>query len=100
MEEGRSADAETAFRKVLELDPDHANAHNNLGDLLQREGKLEAAADEFRRAIENNPDFPQAHFNLGRILVNHANYNEGISELVKTPNTSDQDAKPSDVYAV
>ena len=100
LEQDKFQDAESAFRKSLELDPHNAQAHNNLGDILQRQGKLTDASGEFRKAIENLPDFPQAHFNLGRILVNQGNYTEGIPELLKTLGTSDEDAKPSYLYAV
>ncbi len=100
LQQGKIQDAESAFRKSLVLDPHNAQAHNNLGDVLQRQSKLSDASGEFRKAIENLPDFPQAHFNLGRILVNQGNYTEGIPELLKTLGTSDNDARPSYLYAV
>jgi len=100
LEEHKYEEAEEAFRKDLSLNHDHAEAQNNLGDILQRKGKLPEAEMEFRKAIANKPDFPQAHFNLGRILVNQENYQEAIQELLKTVATGDEESKPSYLYAL
>ena len=86
--------------QVLELDPGHTGALNNMGYLLERQGRQQEAIADYRRAIEITPDFPQAHFNLGRILVNQANYNEGIQELLKTLDVQDEEVKPAYLYAV
>lgn len=99
-EQDRMSAAKAAFEKSLEFDPSNPNAHNSLGDILQRQGDFDGAAAQFRQALMSRPDFPQAHFNLGRILVNQGNYEEGISELLKTLNTTDEEAKPTYLYAV
>ena len=99
-EQGRNSEAKEAFEKALEFDPSDSNARNSLGDLLQREGDLDGALADFRQALVSKPDFPQAHFNLGRVLVNQGNYKEGIPELIKALGTSDDDARPSYLYAV
>ena len=37
---------------TVRLDPNHAEAHNNLGAMLHAFGRLDEAAAEYRRAIE------------------------------------------------
>jgi len=64
--------------QVVEINPRYAEAHNNLGYLLEGQGKVPEAIAELRKAIENSPGFPQAHFSLGRILVKQGNYEEGF----------------------
>ncbi|MCC6322388.1 MAG: tetratricopeptide repeat protein [Phycisphaerales bacterium] len=43
----RLADAAEKFRRVLELEPDHADAHFYLGDVAERQGQFELAMEEF-----------------------------------------------------
>ena len=48
---GKPNEAASFYRQVLELDPDHAEASNNLGCLLLVQGKRSAAAPYFERAL-------------------------------------------------
>ena len=63
-----TAEAAERLREILRIEPDHAFAHNKLGDALCRLGRYPAAEVEFRRAIELQPDFADANFNLGNVL--------------------------------
>jgi Tfp pilus assembly protein PilF len=42
--------------------------HNNLGNALQAQGKLQEAAASYRRALSHKPDYAEAHVNLGNAL--------------------------------
>ncbi len=57
-----------AYRKALELDPDHAEAHVNLGRLRHETGQLDGAESHYRRALAVHPAHPTARFNLGVVL--------------------------------
>jgi tetratricopeptide repeat protein len=48
---GKPNEAASFYKQVLELDPDHAEACNNLGCLLLAQGKRSAAAPYFERAL-------------------------------------------------
>ncbi len=61
--------AEGSLRQAVELDPDDAMAHKNLGNALLDEGRLEEAEASYRRALELDPGFAAAHFNLGTVLL-------------------------------
>lgn len=63
-----SANAETAYRRAIELDPQHVDAHVNLGRLLHEVGKLDEAEVHYRKALEAAPDDHVAWFNLGVLL--------------------------------
>ncbi len=67
-EQAKLPEAETAFRKALELDPSYAEARVNLGLILNQQGKFDAAVNEFKQAILNDPKLAAAHFNLGVTL--------------------------------
>jgi tetratricopeptide (TPR) repeat protein len=45
-----------AFRKVIEADPEFADAHRNLGYSLLNVGETKAALDAFRRFLELKPE--------------------------------------------
>jgi tetratricopeptide (TPR) repeat protein len=56
------------YRATLRIKPDHAQAHNNLGNALARRGELEGAIHHFREAIALDPGFAKAQNNLGNAL--------------------------------
>jgi tetratricopeptide (TPR) repeat protein len=62
------AEAEQAYRRAVALEPDHADAHINLGRLLHEAGRTEEAALHYRRALAARPDHATAWFNLGVAL--------------------------------
>jgi tetratricopeptide (TPR) repeat protein len=57
------------WKKVLELDPANAKAHNNLGGALVLEGKINEGMAELRAALEIDPDYsePQSNYAIGLI---------------------------------
>ena len=61
-------DARDAYRRALELDPHHADAHVNLGRLLQEAGRAADAEAQYRAVLADQPDHPTAWYNLGIAL--------------------------------
>jgi tetratricopeptide (TPR) repeat protein len=61
-------EARDAYRRALELDPVHADAHVNLGRLLAEAGARAAAVEHYRAALEADPRHATAAFNLGVVL--------------------------------
>lgn len=61
-------EAANAYRRSLELDPGHVEAHLNLGRLVHETGDALAAAEHYRRALKASPDSAIAAFNLGVAL--------------------------------
>ena len=61
-------EARDAYRRALELDPHHADAHVNLGRLLQEEDLTEEAETHYRAALAASPDHATAWFDLGTVL--------------------------------
>lgn len=68
LEETAPGRAQEAYRRALELDPDLADAHVNLGRLVHEAGDARAAAEHYRSAIELKPENVVALFNLGVAL--------------------------------
>ena len=62
---GETARAGAAFERALVLQPDLAEANNDLGALLAQQGDLDGAIGRFRAALASTPDYPDALNNLG-----------------------------------
>lgn len=60
--------AKDAYERTLLIDPDHADAHVNLGRLLHESGAPAAAEAHYRAALEAEPEHETAAFNLGVAL--------------------------------
>jgi len=65
---GRSDAAIPLIEKSLELEPDRADWHSNLGIVLQERLKLDEAIVAYRRAIALDPNHANANSNMGVLL--------------------------------
>lgn len=65
--------AEQCYRRAIDLDPHHAEAYCNLGNLLGDGTEAEAC---YRSAIALDPSFGAAHYNLGNLHFKHGNWEE------------------------
>ncbi len=75
---GSIEDARRAYLRALDQEPDHAEAHINLGRLLQQAGNFAAAESHYRKALELVPDDATAAFNLGTVLEDLARTDDAI----------------------
>jgi tetratricopeptide (TPR) repeat protein len=66
---GEAVRARAAFERALVLQPDLAEANNDLGALLAQSGDLDAAIGRFRAALASIPEYPDALNNLGYALL-------------------------------
>ncbi len=57
-----------AYRRSLELDPEHIEARLNIGRLLMDDGQLTAAETHFRLAQRMAPEDPVPAYNRGSVL--------------------------------
>ncbi len=68
MQQGDWVGAVHHYEVATKLQPDFAEAFNNLGRAHQRQGDMPAALAALRHAAELNPDLPAIHQNLGVAL--------------------------------
>jgi len=62
---GETQKARRAYERALSLEPDLAEASNDLGTLLAQDGDLPGAIARFQAALAAAPDYPDALNNLG-----------------------------------
>lgn len=67
--QGRLAEAEVAYRRILAGDPDNAQALHLLGVVRHQAGDNGTALDLISRALEIDPDYADAHGNMGHVLT-------------------------------
>jgi tetratricopeptide (TPR) repeat protein len=79
------AQAETAFKKVLELKPDSAEAYTGLASLYNAQKKFDLAADASAKASQYSGGAggggAEASFNQGVILFNSGKYAEAKTQF-------------------
>jgi len=68
-EQKRYKEAEAAFIRSVEVDPDHAAGYYNWGVTLSRQKRLGVACDKFARAVQIYPRFAQALVGWGCVLA-------------------------------
>jgi tetratricopeptide (TPR) repeat protein len=71
------------YQKALQINPDYAEAHYNLGDALIRRGSANEAIAHFQKALEIDPDYAGAHINLGNALLQKGRVDEAITHYQK-----------------
>src|SRR5262249_16578358 len=76
---GLLGEAVAHFERAIDLKKDYADAHTNLGDALNEQGKLDEAIVKFRLAIGIKDDaYP--HIGLGSAFYHKGSMNEAIAE--------------------
>ena len=65
------------YQRALEIRPDYAVAHNNLGIALAGRGLNDRAIEHFRKSLQSNPSYAQAHSKLGAALADRGQARRG-----------------------
>lgn len=74
-------EAAAAYRRAIAVDPHHAEAHFNLGNVLRERGSLNEAERHFRIAANLNNQFSHAWYNLADVLDERGELAEAIACL-------------------
>lgn len=67
-----------AYQRAVELDPELADAHVNMGRLLHMAGERGRAEPHYREGVKLDPDDPTPHFNLGVLLEELGRKDEAV----------------------
>jgi tetratricopeptide (TPR) repeat protein len=90
---GRFSDAEAAFRRVLDLDPDDGRTLNYLGYMWAEQGRrLDEALDLIRRAVALEPDNGAYLDSLGWAFYQLERYEEARTHLETAARLQPEDA--------
>jgi len=77
------AGAEAAFRRVIQIDPNFAEAYANLGSLLANQNKLAEAITNLETAIRLKPNIPEFHYMKSQVLYAQNKMAEAVESVKK-----------------
>jgi len=75
---GNREGAIALYHRALQLNPNLAEAHNNLGDLYRDQNQMAAAINHYQQAIALNPTLAEAHSNLGMAFLRIGDWKQGF----------------------
>ena len=73
--------AAECFERMLTIDPDNAEGHNNLGNTLYVLGQPNAAGKSYMKALAIEPAYAEAHNNLGITLNDLGRFEDAEAQL-------------------
>ncbi|MCP4515383.1 MAG: tetratricopeptide repeat protein, partial [Delftia sp.] len=79
--QGSLTGAVSHYNKALQINPNFAEAHNNLGNALALQGNLTGATSHYNKALQINPNHAEAHFLLGVMAATDNRHTEAIESL-------------------
>jgi tetratricopeptide (TPR) repeat protein len=79
----RFPEARQAFRMALEINPNFAGAHVNIGETYLQEGDFEKATTHFEKAIRISPRYAAPYNNIGVALRKMGKTEEAVSYFDK-----------------
>jgi len=81
---GKLEKAIEAYKQVVRLEPDCAEAHINIGQAYYRLGRYQKAAEAFKITIRLEPQNTYAHCRLGHMYLKLKRYKEAVNILKQT----------------
>ena len=80
---GHWKNSASLFEHALKVNPESWLANNNLGMVLEKEGKLQEAVTRYDEALRLKPTFAEAHLNLGMALQREGKTEAGAAHYRK-----------------
>lgn len=68
LQSARPAEAAEYFARAVDIAPQNAAGHNNLGEAYRRLGRYDDAVASLERSVAQDAGYAEAHFNLGGVL--------------------------------
>lgn len=82
--QGKIEEAMSAFQQALQLQPNDADTHYNLANILREQRHYPAAEVGYRRALEIMPTLTVAHYNLGNTLQEQGRFVDAEESFRRT----------------
>ena len=89
----RLDEAEALYRRILRSHPEHPDALNLLGVIVQQRGEHATAEELIRKAIRSSPRVADYHNNLGKVLVRQGKIDEAVAYFRKAERLGPRDGR-------
>ncbi len=76
-------DSESLWAHTVDCTAGNGVAHNNLGNVLRREGRLGQAISQYEKALASKPDYAEAHLDIGLAFFQLDRVDEAIVQYQK-----------------
>ena len=80
---GKFKEAAAYLSEAIRLDPNYADAHYNMSQVMFRQGQFDAAVKHLSRAVQLKPDGAQAHYKLALVLAQQKQTAQALSYYSK-----------------
>jgi tetratricopeptide (TPR) repeat protein len=91
-QQGNLTQAIEYYHKTLAINPNCADAYNNMGVALQTQGKLTEAITAYQKALDLNPNYIDVYNNLGILYKQQQKFEEALQcyqkALILQPNSA------------
>ncbi|HKR61169.1 MAG TPA: tetratricopeptide repeat protein, partial [Pyrinomonadaceae bacterium] len=87
------ANAETAFKKYIQLIPNDPNPYDSYAELLLKMGRFDESIVQYRRALAIDPNFVASHSGISADLMYQNKPAEAASELLQLASKARSDAE-------
>ena len=81
---GRTDAALALLLQVVQINPEHAEAHRSLGTIFLSKGQLDDAIAAYRKAIQLNPESAEAHNDIAFAFNRKGNLDEAVTACLRT----------------
>ena len=98
--QGQMASAEKIYQSVLAVDPEHFDAHHNLGVLYAQTRRHDLAQPHLEKAAALRPRDAGAHFNLAMLYFETDRPAQSLTELERSLEIDPQHAEARRLYQV
>jgi tetratricopeptide (TPR) repeat protein len=82
------------LKASVRINPNYANARNNLGRILLMDGRDDEALAELQQAVSLDPNLADAHYNLGYALLAKGRVGEALDHFQAQVNLQPGEFKP------
>ena len=80
-EQGQMEESVACYKKSIAINPNFAQAYNNLGNVFQGIGQYDEACSHYQKAIQINPEYFEAEANLGMVCMKMEKLNQAIEHF-------------------
>jgi len=91
-------EAEKAFKKYTELNPDDPNPYDSYAELLLKMGRFEESIQSYKEALAIKPDFIPSYGGIAADLVYQGKYEEARGQLHKLLELAKDDGQRRTAY--
>lgn len=100
LEEVDANKAPDAYARAIELNPDNADAHVNLGRLMQLKGDLKLAKRHYELALQAVPNHQLAYYNVGTVYDELDDVDKAAEYYRRAPAIPDAHYNLSRIYEI